>query len=287
MSFDVILWVMHNSDETLGRRLVLLALAENANDDGSGAWPSVETLAKKSRLSTRQVKRCLKGLAGDGAILEEGTGPKGTTSWCVVMGDISDKLSPPDVDKLSKIEAESGQIVTRTCPSEPVLPPVGPPGDVQQVFEFWQRAMDHPSSVLSPDRERVITRALKVATVDECKRAIVGVSRSDYHMARGRYRGGTRYDQLSLVLRNREFIEKYMAMAPANSAGDDHGSSALAVKIREAKRNVLAAFDLAGSAEAQSKGDESELFLAEHGIRVVRGLPTERPAFSGPDKPGP
>ena len=80
MSFDVILWVMHNSEETLGRRLVLLALAENANDDGSGAWPSVETLAKKSRLSTRQVKRCLKGLAEDGAILEEGTGPKGRPS---------------------------------------------------------------------------------------------------------------------------------------------------------------------------------------------------------------
>src|SRR5437773_9639560 len=39
--------------------LVLLAIADYAHDDGSGAFPSLKTLAKKTRLSVRQVRRVI------------------------------------------------------------------------------------------------------------------------------------------------------------------------------------------------------------------------------------
>jgi hypothetical protein len=148
--------------------------------------------------------------------------------------------------------------------------------------------MGHEGAVLDDARRRVIVRALRIATVKECCRAITGCSRSEFHMAKGKHAGQRRQDHLSLILRNRENIERFMEGVPerAGVAGaDGFTSSALDAKIREHKRTVLQAFDLAGSAEAQRKGDESEQWLAQHGIRVVRS-PGERPAFASPDEPG-
>lgn len=46
-------------------KFVLLALADNANDDGS-CWPSIDTLATKTSLSTRTVRYALKRLSETG-----------------------------------------------------------------------------------------------------------------------------------------------------------------------------------------------------------------------------
>ena len=48
-------------------KLVLLAIADHANDEGHG-WPSIETLANKSSVSRRTVLRILKGLEGAGLL---------------------------------------------------------------------------------------------------------------------------------------------------------------------------------------------------------------------------
>lgn len=84
-------WVLRHSEETLGRRLVLLALADSAEEDGGNAWPSVATLCGKTRLSERQVQYALRGLEKDGAIVNEGrhrtsTQRYGTNVYRVVMG---------------------------------------------------------------------------------------------------------------------------------------------------------------------------------------------------------
>jgi hypothetical protein len=49
MSVGMLSRVWKHSKARFGDRLVLLAIADFANDAGE-AWPSVETLAKKSRL---------------------------------------------------------------------------------------------------------------------------------------------------------------------------------------------------------------------------------------------
>lgn len=58
---------------------VLLALADYANDDGSGIWPSIETVAKKCRMSRSTAARALKGLAADGWITATRRGPTSNT----------------------------------------------------------------------------------------------------------------------------------------------------------------------------------------------------------------
>ena len=85
MSVHVISWVLRHSDETLGRRLVLLVLADHAREDGSSAWPSIDTIATQARLSKRQAQRCLRDLESSGAIVETGRSAAGTHVYNVAM----------------------------------------------------------------------------------------------------------------------------------------------------------------------------------------------------------
>lgn len=102
MSLDAMVWVLENSEERLGRRLVLLALADTANSSGESTFPSQETLARKARLSVRQVRRALIDLSNAGAIEYVGLSRYGTDEWRVLMPD---KLSDAD-----KSNSAGGQI---------------------------------------------------------------------------------------------------------------------------------------------------------------------------------
>lgn len=94
MSIVPMTYVMKHSEETLGNRLVELALADCAHDDGSNAYPSLQTLARHARLSTRHVRRCLRELEEHGAIRATGRHRTGTTVYSVVMKRLcDDKLS--------------------------------------------------------------------------------------------------------------------------------------------------------------------------------------------------
>lgn len=86
MSVHVMSWVLRHSEATLGARLVLLVLADHAREDGSAAWPAVETIATEARLSRRAVQAALRRLEEDGAISSSGQSRTGTTVYCVAMG---------------------------------------------------------------------------------------------------------------------------------------------------------------------------------------------------------
>lgn len=59
MSVRAISWVWDHSQSCGNDRLVLLAIADCANDEGRQAWPAIATLARKTRLHIRTVERCL------------------------------------------------------------------------------------------------------------------------------------------------------------------------------------------------------------------------------------
>lgn len=59
MSVRVMSWVFEHSRSTLADRLVLLAIADHANHDGLDAFPSVDTIARKARVSRATVQRSL------------------------------------------------------------------------------------------------------------------------------------------------------------------------------------------------------------------------------------
>jgi hypothetical protein len=93
VSVHVISWVLRNSEARLGDRLVLIALADHAKEDGTSAWPSVSTLASEAHLSEKQVQRCLAALKRDGRITETGKSKSGTRVYTVNMSE--GQIVPP------------------------------------------------------------------------------------------------------------------------------------------------------------------------------------------------
>jgi hypothetical protein len=90
--------------------------------------------------------------------------------------------------------------------------------DVQKVYEYWLLQF-------RPGRTRVPAlderRRLKVAAaihdygLDECLRAIDGCGASDFHM--GRNKANKRYDDLELIFRDQDHVERFLSYLP------DHG----------------------------------------------------------------
>jgi hypothetical protein len=67
--------------------LVAIVIADFAHDDGSGAYPSVETIARKSRQSERNVHYCLARLEAQGKLaICKGGGPKGVNLYRLTVG---------------------------------------------------------------------------------------------------------------------------------------------------------------------------------------------------------
>ena len=56
---------------TSPKRMVLLAMADHANDDGGRVFPSIEYVAWKTGYSERQTKRIVSGLITDGLLVKE------------------------------------------------------------------------------------------------------------------------------------------------------------------------------------------------------------------------
>jgi|GEM_PF-3376394 len=65
--------------------LVAIMIADSARSEDGKAWPSVDTLAKKSRTSVRGVQESCRDLQRDGKLeVFEGQGPKGTNVYQII-----------------------------------------------------------------------------------------------------------------------------------------------------------------------------------------------------------
>jgi hypothetical protein len=78
VSYKLVDWVMTCSGTNHRERAVLGSLARHANDDGSGAWPSISTMAREAGLSRSSVDRALRSLRATGHIKASGTHRVGT-----------------------------------------------------------------------------------------------------------------------------------------------------------------------------------------------------------------
>lgn len=93
-------WVYEHSPATGNDRLVLLAIADEADDDGTNAYPSVDRIAHKARLNKRTTMRCLERLEADGGLIVHRPEKRGRghfNTYMVVMVDRSvkgDRVAP-------------------------------------------------------------------------------------------------------------------------------------------------------------------------------------------------
>lgn len=99
MSGKVIGWVWDESQSSGSEMLVLLAIAEGANHDGTGSCFSASTVAKMTRLSERTVWRAIKSLLDCGEIAKDGESEKYKTTiyrFPLYQDSRGDKLTPSD-----------------------------------------------------------------------------------------------------------------------------------------------------------------------------------------------
>lgn len=93
MSIDATKLVWEHSQATGTPRLVMLALADNANADGF-AWPGHKTIADMCLCSERQVSRIIAELeAGRELYVERGVGRKNYTRYLITINVSADELS--------------------------------------------------------------------------------------------------------------------------------------------------------------------------------------------------
>lgn len=78
LSVQAISWVLEHSESRLGPRHVLISIANHAKSDGTGSWPSVQTISHEARLSEREVRYALRELEKSGELQTlKGAGPHG------------------------------------------------------------------------------------------------------------------------------------------------------------------------------------------------------------------
>lgn len=89
---------------------------------------------------------------------------------------------------------------------------------IAQVFDHWVKCHHTrgPRPKLSPLRERRIRAALKEYGTETTLRAIEGCLNSDWHM--GKNPSGQKYNDISLILRDSQRIEKFAALAEQDDA---------------------------------------------------------------------
>lgn len=105
MSIKVMNWVWDHSPAKGTELLMLLAIADNAADDGSNAFPSVSTLARKTRLDERTVQRIIRKLASQEQLHVDERGGRQSNRYTVLMRE---ELSTPPAKRRSRQNATGG-----------------------------------------------------------------------------------------------------------------------------------------------------------------------------------
>lgn len=128
MSITCLNWVLQESKARLGPRLVLIALADNAHEDGSRAFPAVETIARKAGLSRNGVQKALRRLEADGMIRPVGITPKRTVIYQIVMEGIK-SVPTSEGHKAEPAEGINSDVGGHTASAQTVREPTTEPSE--------------------------------------------------------------------------------------------------------------------------------------------------------------
>lgn len=94
--------------------------------------------------------------------------------------------------------------------------------DTRRIFEHWHRVTGKNGNVkLTPERRMKVQARLKQGySVDDILKAIDGCAASDFHMARGEHKGGTVFNDLTLICRNDTALEMFIERADEHKPAD-------------------------------------------------------------------
>jgi Helix-turn-helix domain len=168
MSIEITSAVWKHSRQKSGALLVLLALADYTNSKDI-AWPAVSTLARKVRMSKRNVQRCIRALQQAGELeVRRNQGRRGSNIYriCVPIVEpdkrdanvtheagVAKALSPPSSGDDASVTQSVSESLTESTP-------IVPNGDINFWIEkcfacFRQSSRPLPNRVLDAVRRAV------------------------------------------------------------------------------------------------------------------------------------
>lgn len=153
MSIKVMTWIWDNAPASGTELLMLLAIADHADDRGRNAWPSRATLARKTRLDERTVRRVTKRLEDSGqVVVERGSGRSHSNLYTIVMTPAQPVDNPIESGEEREADYPPGDSPRGNVPSER-----GPPCPERRVTAPPEpsRTAQEPSS--SPTSDRAFT----------------------------------------------------------------------------------------------------------------------------------
>ena len=168
MSIKVSAAVWQHSHQKGSRLLLMLALADYAND-AKLAWPSVPTLARKTKMSERYVRSLLGSLVGEGELVPAGIGRRGVVKYRVIpegSGPLTGKSPEPQltsplnsssVGPLSSSSPKPSYIHQGTVNKE----------SINKLFEEWWTFV--PRKVGKGQARTAFSRALKKTSFETLK----------------------------------------------------------------------------------------------------------------------
>lgn len=133
MSIKVIQWVWDCSGSKNAERLVLLAIADNAADDGSHAYPSIAEICRKANLSARGVQAAIARLVEAGELKVDVGGGRGHTNYYTVIMKPCTRSTPQNLHPSSPpASSETPQNPAETPQNPTVNPAESAPGTVHE-----------------------------------------------------------------------------------------------------------------------------------------------------------
>lgn len=143
MSIRVMTWVWDHSRSRRNDRLVLLAIADCASDDGANAYPSMATLVRKTGLSERGVQGCIANLVRLGELVVQlNGGPRGCNRYRVVMATPANPAPPQDLHPPADSAGVEDATPAESAP-HPRNPCGGTPADSADEPSF-EPSLNHP-----------------------------------------------------------------------------------------------------------------------------------------------
>lgn len=101
---------------------------------------------------------------------------------------------------------------------------LGKAGDIEEIFSFWQNTLGKQKSKLDKSRSKLIELRLQDYSVGDLKNAILGCSKSTWHM--GHNPQQTPYNQIKNIFGTPENTEKFIEMQTSKrSAANAHDLS--------------------------------------------------------------
>jgi len=169
MSIKIMSHVWENGPDDRGELLVMLALADFADDRGR-CWPSIATIARRARMTPRSAQRILRKLEADGSVeISTGSARSGCNQYKINTDTETPRHSvTPDARVTPTPDTRVTPPLTPVSPEPSLNHQLEPSEDISCAnggfAEFWER---YPRRIGKAAARKAYAKAMNLAQHDD------------------------------------------------------------------------------------------------------------------------